>query len=121
MLLITWQLAQENGNLICGITPDGEREAELEALGLAVFGQKGEINFYAEWDHHEMDQWLRATLPMPFSYLDTFYGKRAQSHWRILKTWHNRLRKDHPNANGQVFKGLRGRTWFDFKIYIGKF
>ena len=116
---------QKNDELIDNVTPDGECEDQLESWGLAVTAHEaGDYWFRTEWSNKRIDQWLREIFPRVFCWLDTRYGvpKEPERHWHLLKSYRNRLKKDHATPSGldlNHMKGTPGKPWSESKLYIG--
>ncbi|KAF8592701.1 hypothetical protein K439DRAFT_1610456 [Ramaria rubella] len=106
---------QSRGRLKITSTPEGAREGELEAVGLAVFGKKGVLKFFQEWSNLRIDEWLRDLFPEVFAFLDEAYPDPGpQRHWCLLKSSHNKLSKHKAIAEGldlDEAKGVKGRPW----------
>ncbi|KAF8589399.1 hypothetical protein K439DRAFT_1525107 [Ramaria rubella] len=103
-------------------TPEGAREGELETVGLAVFGKKGELTFFQEWSNFRIDKWLRELFLQAFAFLDEVYPHPGpERHWCLLKSLHNKLSKHKAISEGldlDEVKGVKGRPWSERKLYF---
>lgn len=111
------------------MTPDGNCEEHLERWGLAITArQVGDLFFRVKWSNDRLDQWLRTLFPHVFNWLDgessTPDEQQPERHWRLLKSYRNKLKKDRDTPNGTDMyhaRGAAGKQWLESKIYIGQY
>jgi hypothetical protein len=116
-------ISQDDGELISKAEPSITRIDQLVKLGLAMIGNRDELQFSLEWGTDLLDQWLRETLPQGFKLLDAQDANDGFT-WRLLKAKRSQLELHREEPDGYDFdnaKACKSKAWQENKIYLGEY
>ncbi|KAF8217043.1 hypothetical protein K438DRAFT_409593 [Mycena galopus ATCC 62051] len=126
--------------ITCGLDSQGELrdtkaptgsqfERLLGVAGLAVVETprtKEDLAFEIDWDHPQIDQWLRLLFPYVFEFLDARYRENRPPayHWVLINKDNRTLFvMKRPTITGELLdrvKGATNRKWKEHGVRIGE-